>query len=58
MAGAGARLADEARQGQVPPQSGTQAELREGLDEFRRACGQHDVAGEREVGAGAGGRRR
>ena len=40
---------------QVPPQSGIRPMRGEGLHKARRARRQHDVAGEREIGAGAGG---
>ena len=39
----------------MPPESGHQAELAEGLDEARRARRQDDVAGQREIGTRAGG---
>ena len=39
----------------VPPESGIEPDLAERLDEARRLRRDHDVAGEREVGAGAGG---
>ena len=40
---------------QVPPASGIRPILEKAWMNLRRACGQHDVAGERDVGAGAGG---
>ena len=40
---------------QVPPLSGNQADRGEGLDELGALRGDDDVAGERDIGAGAGG---
>ena len=51
---AGARLADEARQEPGAAGIRDEADPGEGLQEPRRSRRQHDVAGEREVGAGAG----
>src|SRR6267142_3015781 len=49
-----ARRADEAWQGPGAPRIGHQSELREGLHEARRACGDHQITGERNIGAGTG----
>jgi hypothetical protein len=49
------RLADQAGQHPGAAAVGDQADRGEGLDEFRRSGGDHDVAGERDIGAGAGG---
>ena len=39
----------------VPPESGTSPSLRERLNEARRSRGDHQIAGERDIGAGARG---
>src|SRR5260370_1238581 len=49
------RHAEEARQNQGAAAIGNQADAREGLDEARRLRRQHDIAGQRQIGAGAGG---
>ena len=50
-----ARLPDEPRQGPGAAAVGNQADRREALDELRRFRGDDDVAGERDVRAGARG---
>src|SRR6266404_2287758 len=50
-----ARRADQARQSPRAPRIRHEAQLRECLHEARRACGDHQITGERNVGAGPGG---
>ena len=49
------RIADEARQEPCSAGIRNQPDTRKGLDEARFQAGNHDVAGERDVGSGAGG---
>ena len=50
-----ARRADEAWQSPRATRIGHQTELREGLHEARRTRGDHQITGERNIGAGTGG---